>query len=91
MSEEKPRPLNHDTIVPMRQLAKMANVEMGLIRRMVLVLDVDDVPRLYTEMFLQQPTEELTPVDLKVEERPIVVNTTTMQNEHLKTSQPLEW
>jgi hypothetical protein len=38
----------------MRALARLAGIREGASRKMVLVLDVDDVPRLYLENFLYE-------------------------------------
>lgn len=77
----------HDTLTLMKQLARMAGVPEGLHRRMVLVLDVEDVPRLYTEGYLiRDAAEELSTVALETEEKPVIVDTTSMQNERFRTS-----
>lgn len=83
------KPLETDTIKLMNQLARMAAIPEGYHHRMVLVLDVDDIPRLFTETFLVKTDEELEAVPLTAEERPIVVDTTTMQNKHMVTKIPL--
>lgn len=82
-----------DTIPLMKQLAAMAGIPEGRIRRMVLVLDVNDIPRLFTEGFLTAERSEgveLEKVSLEVTDEPIVVNTTTMQNEFFVTKTPVE-
>lgn len=49
-----------------------------------MVLDVDDAPRLYTEGFLTTE-EQLIQTELQVEEKAIIVNTTSMQNKEWRT------
>lgn len=71
-----------DSQALIRQLAKMANVEAAGIRRMVLVVDVYEPPRLYTEHFLDKLNSqgvELSPVPMKVEEKHVDVSTTSLQ------------
>lgn len=75
-----------DPVPLMRQLARMAGIGDGVpIRRMVLVLDVNDVPILYTEGFLRGVDEPLAETELRHEEKPVIVNTTTMQDERYHT------
>jgi hypothetical protein len=66
-----------DSIQLMRQLAKMANIEWGGFVKMVLVLSVDDMPRLFTEGVLSPVgDEQLVPVKLEAEQvEGIVVDT----------------
>lgn len=80
-----------DSVSLMKQLAKMANIEACGLRRMVLVLDVNCCPMLYTEAFLDKKNSdvELVPTELKVEEKAVAVDTTTMQNETWRTKEPL--
>ena len=63
----------------MRQLAEMASIPEGRIRKMVLVLEVDSVPRLYTEGFLDSTEEKLVLTELIVEEKSFVVDLIEMQ------------
>lgn len=44
----------------MRYIAKMANMEYAGITRMILVLDVEDFPRLYTSSFLDDKKVNIT-------------------------------
>lgn len=76
-------PVN-DSVPLMRQLARMASISEGRIRRMVLVLEIGEIPKLYTEGFLTNE-EALRDTELLVEERSIVVSTTTMQNNQFET------
>lgn len=73
----------------MRQLARMAGIPEGRISRMVLVLSVDDIPRLFTEGFLMEQ-EELETTTLAHEERAVIVDTSSMQGRELKTLTPIE-
>lgn len=71
-----------DSVPLMRQLAKMGNIPESWCKRMVLVLDVDDSPRLYIETFLDAKNSKgvaLVPTQLLVEEQPMTVDTTVMQ------------
>jgi hypothetical protein len=61
----------------MRQLARMANLEEGLIKKMVLVLDCDDIPRLFVETYLDTDkcqNEELVPTKLEVSDQPVIID-----------------
>ena len=78
-SEVDPRPL-------MIALAKMAHIEASNIRRMVLVLDCDDLPRLYVETFLEKGKLELPDTELEVAKGPL--NTTVMHNEQFRSYAP---
>lgn len=66
----------------MHQLSEMANIPLALCRRMVLVLDVADMPRLFIETFLnaEKPDVPLVKTELVVSNEPIIVDTTTLQN-----------
>lgn len=86
-----------DSIKLMRQLAEMAGVEARLFRRMVLVLDVNDAPRLYCESFLYSTDKRLTSEGQQIQAQirgaddpPLVVNTTTLQNEKWETHQQIK-
>ena len=48
----------HDTTALMHQLARMAGVPEGRFNKMTLVLDVDDVPRVYVEGYLREDLKE---------------------------------
>ncbi len=67
-----------DSCALMRQLANMAGCHASRIRRMVLVLDVDQHPKLYTEMYLQEvEVGPLIGIDLAVEDRtdnPVIID-----------------
>lgn len=81
----KVRAPDNDTQTWMLWLAQKANVEYSRCRRMVLVLDIDDVPRLYLETYLQQPgpdAPEMCPLPplFVTEEGYGKVNTTLMQD-----------
>lgn len=81
--------VNTDTLALMRQLARMANMDHAGVRKMVLVLSVDDLPRLFVESFLdrdrcaEEMEKGLHKVDLevksgpapdvKVEDQPLIV------------------
>lgn len=82
-----------DSVPLMKQLAKAANIELAPIRRMVLVLDCDDAPRLFVESFLQGTAtdnllSELEKTELVVSNEPMIIDTTTMQNKNWRTSVP---
>jgi hypothetical protein len=89
-SEYDSRPL-------MRQLAAMAQIPESRARRMVLVLDVDDAPKLYVEQFLDRNVETVlvdTPlvvahgrVDVTMDGG-VTVDTTSMQNREYRTCEP---
>lgn len=67
--------LQCDSVPLMHQLARMANIEQGRIRKMVLVLVPDDPPFLYVESFLlEEKMEKLTPTELVVSAKPVTVN-----------------
>ena len=73
----------------MLQIASMANMDYAGIRRMVLVLDVNDIPRLYVESNLDRERSEgveleKTPLDVKLEKVDFK-ETTAMQNEMFRT------
>ncbi len=72
-----------DCVPLMKQLAKMANMSEAGIRRMILVLDIDCAPKLYVDSFLRGEEEELVGVEVSPE--PLIVDTTTFLNEHLRT------
>lgn len=66
----------NDPLPMMKQLAEMAGVPSGLYRRMVLVLDIDDVPRLYCEQYLgQDKTLPFVNTRLEFEEKAVTVKT----------------
>ena len=70
-----------DSIPLMIQLAKLAGIEAGGFRRMVLVLDIDQAPKLYTEGLLRVPEGQVVSLAadgvLKTEEAPVMVDMTT--------------
>lgn len=66
-SVEVTRPVGNtmfDSTPLMRQLAAMANIPFGKIHRMVLVLELDDMPRLYTAEYLNQSDQPLASTTL---------------------------
>lgn len=66
----------------------MANMEAAPIRKMVLVLEVGDVPRLYCESFLNATQEPL--VELALEpEHVVAADVTTQLNEVFVTKVPV--
>lgn len=91
-----------DTYVPkfedvcelMKQLATMANMDYAGTKKMVLVLDVEAIPTLYVESYLDRKIlgrDELHKIDLNVVKGPVDVReTTTIQNEIFRTYVPLE-
>lgn len=76
-----------DPIPLMRQLAEMANMPLALCRRIVLVIYVEDVPRMFIETFLNQDKTkvQLQRTEMVVSDAPINVDTTTMQNDTYRT------
>lgn len=81
----------HDSRDLMLQLAAMANIEQAGLRRMVLVLDIEQSPVLYTEQFLDKKSSEgvqLVPVKLNVERARVPMDITTFQNEEYRTYAP---
>lgn len=72
----------------MMQLARMANMPEAGLRRMILVLDMDDVPKLYVDTLLRGEEEELVATPLEAEE--LVVDTTTFLNENFRTATQLK-
>ena len=58
-----------DSIELMRQLAKLAGIPEGGFRRMVLVLDIDSIPVLYTDGIILKPKD--VPLKLEVPEGPL--------------------
>lgn len=87
------KPAESDSLKLMHQLVQMAGLgglpDAPLFKRMVLVLDVDDVPRLYTEGFLEKSEGFTEDVRVYAEEKPVIVDTTTMQNQVFRTAVPL--
>lgn len=73
-----------DCVPLMHQLAEMANIPMARCDRMVLVLDVNDLPRLYVSSHLGPAPEKLEKAKIG-SVQPLVVDTTTMVNELLNT------
>lgn len=66
---------SNDSITLLRYLAKMAGIEDGLHRRMVLVVEIDEAPKLYVESFLRADSIEAPPdVCVSVEERSVKVS-----------------
>lgn len=78
-NRECPGALFVDTAAFMRVLSKMANMDVAPIRRMVLVLDVDAIPTLYVESYLdveRVDVDNLPTLDLTVIEQPVIVQAT---------------
>lgn len=73
----------------MLQLAKMANMPEAGIRRMILVLDIDDVPRLYVDTMFRGEEEELVEAPLTPQSLG-GVDTTTFLNEQFRTAVQLK-
>lgn len=73
-----------DSVPLMRQLARMANMPEAGIRRMILVLDFEDTPKLYVETLFRGQEEELVEVRLDPP-KPLIVDTTTFLNERFRT------
>lgn len=85
------KPLEIDPRPLMRQLARMADMEPAPIRRMVLVLDVECVPTLFVETFLNHNEEQLVNTPLAVSDVPVIVSATDIwlgktQSEQTKTN-----
>ena len=82
------------SIPMMHQLADLAGIPRGLFKRMVLVLEPDCTPILHTEGMLYEPKTDLK-TELSgdgdaikhVPDSPVVVDTTSMQNERWRTSE----
>lgn len=84
-----------DSLSLMRQLAKMAGMETAGIQHMILVLDVEDIPRLYTAGLIRTETPD---AQLEIPEgevishqpipNPIVIDATTMQNQIWRSKLP---
>ena len=75
--EETPMPeCGWETSIKLMQwLARMANTQKGLYRKMVLVLEIDSPPKLYCEQFLQRGAVTEPPaVSLQSEEKPVTVS-----------------
>lgn len=92
------RPTEHDCRILMHQLAHMANISLAGVQRMVLVLDIEDIPKLYVKMLLQESegflnTVPVEPITADVEVDPDTyevkaIPTTTVHNKTLKTFAP---
>ena len=81
--------IHYDSLDLMRQLAKMAKIDLAPITRMVLVLEVDEIPRLLVESQVDKGVE-LGPAQLEVETGPLpdVIDLTSIQNKVFKTQIP---
>ncbi len=63
----------------MDQLCKMAGIPSDTIVRMVLVLEIDKMPTLFTERIIFKADEQLPPTELDVRENtPTVVDIPTL-------------
>lgn len=76
----------------MIQIAEMANMKLSRIKRLVLVLDIDDIPRVYVESYLKAQPEDhkLVSTKLEVKEEYYAVDTTSMQNQKFRTHEPVK-
>jgi hypothetical protein len=88
MNNEKQPETCVDSIPLMHQLAGMAGIPAGKFRRMVLVLDIDAPPILFTDGFINESDTPLTPTPLEVVEAAVVVDVTTLHNQNFRTYRP---
>lgn len=77
-----------DSTPLMRQLARMASIPWGRIRRMVLVLDVDAMPVLHCECYLTSDEQLVETPVIVSEEPPEPFDTTNIQNKEWRTFSP---
>lgn len=67
----------------------MASADASLIRRMVLVLDIDESPKLFVEMFLSKEDELVfVPLEAMEVDEPLIIDTSSMQSQTWRTASP---
>jgi hypothetical protein len=85
-----------NSIPLMHQLAKLAGIEEGGFKQMILVLDIDDLPRLYTvgvirteqgNKVMEEPEDGWDQIIIKHDtiDVPVVIDLKTLQNDDWRT------